>query len=309
MGDIMNEKTGGVSVNLDYYGGADLYCDGPVEEEILEIVKTRDKSEFDSIIKESGRWEYLYHLSELRKNCVEWLPLDKNMSVLEIGSGCGALTGAFAKKAGSVKCIELSKKRTLINAFRNKEFDNIEIMVGNFQDIAEHIEEKFDLVTLIGVLEYSESYIKAENPFVEMLKKSGSFLKEGGTLAAAIENRLGMKYWAGCKEDHVRLYYESIEGYTKSSGVKTFGRKELADLCALAGFTNIRFYYPYPDYKFADTVYSDDYLPKVGELGNNMRNFDDSRLITLDEGKAFDSVIKNGLFAQYANSFLVLLEK
>lgn len=305
----MTEKIDGVSINLDYYKGEDLYCDGPVEDEILEIVKNRDKSEYDSLIYNSGKWEYLYHLSELRKNCVEWLPVEDNMTVLEIGSGCGAVTGAFAKKAKKVRCIELSKKRTLINAYRNREFDNIEITVGNFQDIAEHIEEKFDLVTLIGVLEYSESYIKADNPFVRMLEKSGGFLKEGGILAVAIENKLGMKYWAGCKEDHVRRYYEGIEGYTNSSGVKTFGKKELMDLCEEAGFKKIRFYYPYPDYKFTEVVYSDAYLPKAGDLGNNMRNFDDSRLITVDEGKAFDTVIKNGLFPEYANSFLVLLEK
>jgi len=303
------EKIGGVTINLDYYGGKDLYCDGPVEEEILEIVKTKEPCEYDGIIKESGKWEYLYHLSELRKNCVEWLPLDNTMTVLEIGSGCGAVTGAFAKKAKSVKCVELSKKRTEINAYRNTEYNNIEVMVGNFQDIAEHIQEKFDLVTLIGVLEYSESYINAKKPYVDMLKKCGSFLNENGILAVAIENKLGMKYWAGCKEDHVRRYYESIEGYTNTSGVKTFGKKELTDLCTEAGFKDITFYYPYPDYKFTECVYSDSYLPKVGDLGNNMRNFDAGRLITLDEGKAFDSVIRNGLFAEYSNSFLVLLKK
>lgn len=303
------EKIGGISINLDYYSGSDMYCDGPVEDELLEIVKTKAPSEFDGIIKESRRWEYLYHLSELRKNCIDWLPLDKTQTVLEIGSGCGALTGVLAQKAGSVKCIELSKKRTEINAYRNKDCNNVEVVVGNFQDIAPHIEEKFDMVTLIGVLEYSESYIKAQNPFKRMLEVSGSFLKDGGRLAVAIENKLGMKYWAGCKEDHVRRYYESIEGYTNTSGVKTFGRRELDELCRSAGFDKVKFYYPYPDYKFTEVVYSDERLPKVGELGNNMRNFDDSRLITLDESKAFDSVIKNGLFADYSNSFLVVLEK
>lgn len=31
------------------------------------------------------------------------------MKVLEIGSGCGAITGSLAQKAGSVTCVDLSK--------------------------------------------------------------------------------------------------------------------------------------------------------------------------------------------------------
>ncbi len=50
-------------------------------------------------------------LSPLRENIVDWLPMDKNAKVLEIGSGCGAITGKLAEKAGSVTCVELSKKK------------------------------------------------------------------------------------------------------------------------------------------------------------------------------------------------------
>ena len=47
------------------------------------------------------------------------------------------------------------------------------------------------------------SCISAETvPYVEMLRKIRNHLNPGGKIVIAIENRLGMKYWAGCAEDH-----------------------------------------------------------------------------------------------------------
>lgn len=163
----LTEYVGNVILNLDYYSGEDLYCDGEVEDELLEIVKKYNKNDFNNIIYEKGSWEMMYHLSEQRENIVGWFEFNDKTSVLEIGSGCGAITGALAKNSKKVTCIELSKKRSLINGWRNRELNNIEILVGNFQDIEPNINEKYDVVTLIGVLEYAESYISSDNPYVE----------------------------------------------------------------------------------------------------------------------------------------------
>lgn len=303
------EKIGNVILNLDYYKGEDLYCDGDVEEEITDIVSKYDKKEFDTVIEREKNWAIMYHLSKSRENIISWYPICKDMDVLEIGAGCGAVTGALAEMAKKVTCIELSKKRSTINAIRNKEHENIEIMVGNFQDIESNLNEKYDIITLIGVLEYAESYIKGESPYIELLNIAKNLLKDNGKLVVAIENKLGMKYWAGCKEDHLNRYYESIEDYSNTEGVKTFGKKELERMFEELKFTSYKFYYPYPDYKFAKCLYTDEYLPKVGELVNNFRNFDNNRIITFDESKAFDNIIKNELFPQYANSFFIELKK
>ncbi len=101
----MQEKIGNITLDYEFYSGEDLFSDGEVEDEMLGIVKNHGKEEFPRIIEEKGSWPILYHLSPLRENIVDWLPIDKNMKVLEVGSGCGALTGVLAKKAGSVTCI------------------------------------------------------------------------------------------------------------------------------------------------------------------------------------------------------------
>ncbi|ABR36856.1 class I SAM-dependent methyltransferase [Clostridium beijerinckii] len=305
----MNEKIGNLTLNYKHYSGVDLYSDGEVEDELLGIVKNHEEKEYNKIIARSNKWAIMYHLSHLRANIVEWLPITKQDTILEIGSGCGAITGTLASKAKKVTCIELSEKRSLINAYRNKEKDNIEIWLGNFEESEKDIVEKYDYITLIGVFEYGEKYISTEKPYENFLTIIGKHLNENGKIIIAIENKLGLKYWAGCQEDHVGKYFEGIEDYPITNGVKTFSKKELEEIIKNSGFFNYKFYYPYPDYKLPTTIYSDKYLPKKGELNNNMRNFDRERIITFDETRVYDMIIKENLFPIYSNSYLVVLEK
>ena len=155
----MMEKIGKITLDYECYPGKDLYSDGDIEEEMLEIAMNHSEEEFPRIIEERGSWPIFYHLSPLRENIIEWVPLKKNMKVLEVGSGCGAITGALARKAGSVTCIELSKRRSMINAYRHKDCDNVTIQVGNFQDIEKNLDTDYDFIFLIGVFEYAQGYI------------------------------------------------------------------------------------------------------------------------------------------------------
>ena len=125
----------------------------------------------------------------------------------------------------------------------------------------------------------------------------------------AIENKYGLKYWAGCKEDHTAAFFSGLEGYVGVENVRTFSKKELKEIADEVGLKKQTFYYPYPDYKLPLSIYSDEYLPKPGELNNNFRNFDNERMVLFDESRVFDNIIKDGMFDQYSNSYLVILEE
>lgn len=301
------EQIGKVTLDYTFYPGEDYYCDGAVEDELLRIAKNHSPVEFPALIEKSGSWPLLYHLSIQRENIVSWLPITKEMKVLEIGSGCGAITGALAKKAGSVTCVDLSRKRSLINAYRHEECDNVTIKVGNFKDVEPTLEKDYDCALLIGVLEYGESYIGGEKPFETFIRTIRKHVKKSGNIIIAIENRFGLKYWAGCREDHNGEFFSGIEGYPGGSCAKTFSRKELEKICKSAGERKVSFYYPYPDYKFMTTLFSDDRLPLKGELTNNERNFDRDRMKLFDESGVFDSVIDEKQFPFFSNSYLLVL--
>ena len=259
--ESLPKQIGKVKLNYEFYPGKDIYSDGAIEDEILDITKNAARIEYPSIIEQKNSWPILYHLSYLRGNIVDWLPITKSMKVLEIGSGCGAITDKLSEKAGHVTCVDLSAKRSMINAYRNQDRDNIEIYVGNFNDIEPTLSCDYDLVCLIGVFEYGNSYIQTETPYEDFFKIMQKHRKKDGLLVIAIENKFGLKYWAGCKEDHLGTYFAGLEGYPDGGSARTFTRRGLEKIFRSCGETNYHFYYPYPDYKFPTTIYSDRRLP------------------------------------------------
>lgn len=301
------EKTGNVILDLTYYQGEDFYTDGAIEDELLEIVKNNAPEAFPGIIEQKKSWPVFYHLSEFRPNIINWLPFKKTDRVLEIGAGCGAITGALAKRAGSVTCVDLSRKRSRINAYRNQEYGNITIMVGNFKDIEPHLPKDFDYVLLIGVFEYGQAYIGGNTPYEDFMRICNRHRSAAGRMIIAIENKFGLKYWAGCREDHLGTYFSGLEGYREGGSARTFTRRGLERILRQAEIDEYFFYYPYPDYKFMTTLYSDDYLPRKGELSNNLRNFDRDRVLLFDEKQVFDQIIEEEAFPMFSNSYLLLV--
>jgi SAM-dependent methyltransferase len=296
-----------INLDLTHYPGEDMYCDGDIEDTLLQITRDYAAVEYPHIIEESKNWPILYHLSPLRENIVEWLPITKDMKVLEVGSGCGAITGALSKKAGEVTCIDLSKKRSQINANRRMDAENVTIHVGNFQDVEPDLPCDYDYICLIGVFEYGQAYIRSETPYEDFLNIIKKHVKPDGHIVIAIENKFGLKYWAGCREDHLGSYFSSLEDYPDGGVVRTFTRDGLLRIAKDCGFAQAQMYYPYPDYKFMTTLYSDERLPKVGELSDNLRNFDRDRLGLFDEKKVFDTIIREKQFPLFSNSYLLLL--
>lgn len=303
----MGETIGKVYLDTTYYPGQDLYSDGAIEDEMLAIARDYTPQQFNSVIRERESWPILYHFSHIRENILSWLPFTGEEKVLEVGAGCGAVTGALCRKAKEVTSIDLSMKRSRINAYRHRDQENLKILVGNFQEIEQNLTEKYDYITLIGVFEYGEAYIQSEDPYVDFLKIISRHLKPDGKIVLAIENRLGLKYWAGCTEDHFGTLFEGLEGYPRTSGVKTFTQKEFGEILKNAGDLKASWYYPFPDYKFPMTVYSDKHLPGRGELNRTEYNFDRFRLQLFQESPVYDALLDNDLYPQFANSFLLLI--
>ena len=296
----MTETVGNVKLNLDFYKGTDTYSDGDIEDELLQMV--RSGNEYSEYLAKDDRWPVLYHLSPIRENLLNWYDFGGG-SLLEIGAGCGAVSGVFCRKCDRVVGVDLSRRRSMINAYRHKECGNLELIVGNFEDI--RFTERFDYVTLIGVLEYSIYYIASEQPFLDMLKKTKALLKDNGTLIVAIENKYGLKYWSGAREDHTGSVFDGITGYPTSDRVRTFSRNALEKLIREAGYKKTEFYYPMPDYKLPMEIYSDGYLPRIGDIDHDTPAYDRDRFQLFHEGAVFDGLCKDDMFPVFANSFLV----
>lgn len=295
-------KIGNIVIDYSFYSGVNLYSDGSIEDELLDIFKQGKAVE---ILHGRNEWPILYHLSDIRENVIEWYPIKKNDDILEIGSGCGAITGILSQKSKSVTCVELSEKRSMINAERNKDKKNIRIILGNFQDVEPTL-GKFDIITLIGVLEYAKLYIKSENPYVEMLSIVRNHLKENGKLIIAIENKMGLKYINGAPEDHMGQPFAGINDYISGDEVRTFSSKEIDKMLNEAGYRNHKFYYPVPDYKLPYAIYSSEYMPRPGNLRTYKTNYDKIRLYNFFEDIMNDQISNDGMLNYMANSFIIV---
>lgn len=289
------------TLNLQYYKGPDAYSDGAIEDELLKLVEK--PREFMAVLARDDRWPLLYHLSPERRNLLEWYPFRRDAALLEIGAGCGALTGLFAERVAQVTAVELSAKRSRIIERRYADRPNLEIMAGNFTNMA--FERSFDYITLIGVLEYTRAFIQTPDPYGRLLRRLAAVLKPGGVLIVAVENRLGLKYFAGARDDHTGRQFDGIEGYP-GGGAETFSRDELSQLLRVGGFAEQAFYYPYPDYKLPAEIFSDACLPTTNHMLADAPNYDQERLNLFSEQRAWATIIRDGKFPQFANSFLVL---
>ncbi len=301
----MIKVVGKVKLDYSFYSDEDTYSDGDIEEELLEYVKSND--DVMDILGKDKRWPILYHLSPIRQNILEWYDFNKDSNCLEVGAGCGAITGAISRKVKSVDCVELSERRSLINAYRNKECDNVNIYIANFNNLK--LNKKYDYITLIGVLEYAAYYTNAINPFTAFLEKLKGMLNPNGKILIAIENKYGLKYWSGKVEDHTGKYFDGITGYHNiASKVKTFSRAKLEMMLSNVGFSNIDFYYPMPDYKFPTQIYSDHNLPNSSGIAFENVTYDNMAIDLFDENDAIKEIINDGMFPFFANSFFVEAE-
>lgn len=260
------------------------------------------------ILQDNPTWPIRYHLTFERRNLLSWYPFAKKSSILEVGAGCGGITESLVQKDVEVTSVELSKRRALINATRNSEAKNLKIIVGNLNEFSP--KNKYDYVVCVGVLEYAAMFGESKEPYKSFIKKMHGFLNPGGKLLIAIENQMGIKYFAGAIEDHVAKSHEGINDYPGQQEIRTFGRTELKRLLKDCGFTKQYFYYPFPDYKVPTLIYSDDYYP-----GKDDVIFPKYLLPTPQHApvghevfseESFAGVVeRNGLFREFANSFLV----
>ncbi|MHA6483031.1 class I SAM-dependent methyltransferase [Paenibacillus sp. strain BS8-2] len=274
-----------------------VYSDGDIEEELLHCAK---QAEYDWYA--DGRWPFVYHMSHLRHNILNWFPFKKEATILEIGSGCGAITKLLCDVASKVVSVELTKRRAQINYERHQHYPNLTIIVGDFANVS--LDCKFDYIIINGVFEYAAYMFSGNDPYGDFLKTAAQHLNPDGRMLLAIENRLGLKYWTGAREDHTGEFFSGLNGYSNGEKVKTFSKAELSEQLQQSGLEPLKFYYPYPDYKFPFEIFTDttvnDIVPSTIEYPLDM-----SRMTLFNDSLAYRSLMDLKIMDKFSNSFLV----
>jgi hypothetical protein len=129
---------------------------------------------------------------------------------------------------------------------------------------------RFAVICAIGVLEWAGAFQEHTDPQERQrafLRKAREELMPEGCLVLGIENRLGLKYLAGCPDDHIGVpHVASLPAslartrWNQSSGHRlqsfTYSLPELERLLREAGFGRVDFFGAFPDYKLPARIVS-----------------------------------------------------
>lgn len=292
------------------------YSDGDdVENYVLEVVKHAQDLSVNSVELSAKMkdWPSTYHLSSRRANLLrpfqEWF---KGKRILEIGCGCGAITRFLAESGAQVLSVEGSFRRAQIARQRCRDLDNVDVICSPSDQLPDI--GAFDGVMLIGVLEYARMFLGANGQHV-LLDFCRQRLVQDGQLFIAIENKLGIKYFAGANEDHVGQPMFGINNSYTDNSVATFGRHELLALLNECGFTDTKEYIPLPDYKLPVSIVTpigwQKYARELSQLAIESSNKDiqgiSENLFSVEQGVG--NAWRNGLAVDLANSFLLIASK
>ncbi len=293
------------------------YSDGERSEQYTfdSFKNSKDTSIFSmELFERIQDWSSEYHLTTYRANIVRPLNIKKEHRILEIGAGCGAITRYLGETGAAITAVEGSLSRARCIAERCRDLDNVTVVCSNVEDV--EFDEKFDIITLIGVFEYTAKYSKRANPFCAALESYADLLKPSGSLVIAIENKLGLKYFAGFNEDHFAQAYFGLESRYGEKDITTFGHREIGAMLKKSGFGSTEFLYPFPDYKLPKVVISDKGLSHKDFNAADLIRFTKDRHYNprpkanlLNEYLVWDAVAENGLIKDLSNSFLIVATK
>lgn len=270
---------------------------------IGEYIRAYPEEEYGSILEMDGRYEVFYHLSGMRRGLFNWYTFREGASLLEIGGEFGALTGLLCERCAYVTVTEVSPQRAESLMERHKKRDNLRVCTGKAEEM--DFQGEFDYIVLAGGLEWCAQGSGSRCSYVKYLKKIISFLKPEGKLLAAVENRYGLRYLCGEEEPHTQRAYDGLKRYPEGTTGYSFSRQELADVLHRAGFAYLKFYYPLPDYKLPQLIYTDEYLPRPGLRERLRPYYHNKENMAAEELTLYDDVVENGVFPFVANSFLV----
>ncbi|MDO4975293.1 MAG: hypothetical protein Q4E61_03130, partial [Alphaproteobacteria bacterium] len=211
-------------------------------------------------------------LVEFKKNIIAWYPINKKENVLYVGQDKEILA-------------ELNQKSEKV------------VSINKIDDYK--IDTKFDYIVLIGNVESLET----DDEVISLISNAKKYLARNGKILFTTSNKFGMKYFAGEKFENEADSFDSITK-SKPNYLSMPKIKNILNNLKL----NYKFYYPLPDYKITNVIYTDEYLPNKENIDSRVLTFcENGEILNFSEREAYKQLINEdkNMFPFFANSFFV----
>jgi SAM-dependent methyltransferase len=308
-----------------------------------------NKEELEQLIQEAKKitWLRAVQMRYLEKNYTKYqyiadfnraswksiLPLGPKCTVLDIGSGLGAITQSLAYNYEKVISVEPISERIRFTNLRVKQenLDNVELVQTNILSLP-FFDDSFDLVILNGILEWVGEWDMSVPPREAQLKLLNSLralLRPGGYLVIGIENRIGFNYFLGSL-DHSGFFYTSLLPrklaslylrlrtpyfYRSSPNLKkeyrtfTYSQAGYEKLLSEANFKNRNYYYPINGYNQPNVIIP---IQNKKELSNylNLQILNADRRLGISLIRTLKKLaIASRLYYKIVPHFIILAQK
>lgn len=272
------------------------------DKKIIDYIFANPDEDYSAILEKDGDLDVFHQLAKTRESILNWYDFNENSNTLEIGCGYGAITGLLCDRCKTVTCVESKTyiAEALVKRYKNR--TNLEVYAGNVLDM--HFDIKFDYIVMLGVLEYQGNGSKGKDPYIEFIRRIKELLNDNGKMLIAAENRYGIRYFCGEREPFSNIPFYGINRYPNGCDAYAFDRRELADIIKESGL-QYKFYYPVPDYKHTQMIFSDEYLPKSSLRERIVPYYRDKSTLVALEKDLYDDLVANDVFTFFSNSFLV----
>lgn len=224
-------------------------------------------------------------IKEIRKGLLRWYCFKKGGKALYIGNAEDALAEYLEEYGLKVRCADVQDTLS--------------------EDWTNWNERKYDYLVSVEDLEKCEYPAQTLALWIKLLKPDGHMI-------LGMNNRLGLRYFCGDRDLYTGRSFDGIEDYQRAYAKKedTFGghmydRDTLKRLLQEAGWNKIRFFSVFSDLKNPSLIYVEDYLPNEDLANRVFPVYNHPDTVFLEEESLYDGLIRNGMFHQTANAYLI----
>ena len=229
----------------------------------------------------------------LRENLINWLSIEKRTKILYISCDAGALVSYLCALECEVDILEDDEEAI-------SEIQKNCGECGKYKIISESVCKydafnRYDYVLAIDCWKKYPHYT-----LTEVIGKFNSYVNRKGKMFLVFNNSLGLRYFNGVYPDGKKLFTSlQDEKYAKY-----WNKHDIEDVLIGLGINKYKFYYPFPDYIFPRTIFTDEIMEYMS-YGHHYNIVGYDRLKFFDELNISGQLQRNGCIDKFANSFLV----
>lgn len=234
-------------------------------------------------------WKRFCATTPMRNSLLNWYGFPPHATAVLIGDS--PLVELLCRRCERVIVLEKSPLRGERLSHLAETCHNLTLQVGRFPE--EHPAVAADLVILPRLQGKDRARV------LELVQTARGMLASGGRLLAVVQNRFGLKYFCGVPAGQGQAPFAGLEDDS------LYSRAGLQALLEEAGLPAVKFYYPMPDARLPQAIYTDAYQPSDGLRDRVIPYYDSTGTLVAAEDKLWDEVLRNEMLPFFANDFLV----